>query len=305
MKKLLALCLTVVLCLCCLASCSNSYSKNEFFSEEFLTRNKLSDIPVPPHVDSSVIQYGNILYLNLTKDEYGQFVSDLLEYLREKEDIFYLGYSVRSGLVAEMMPFDEIAPITDSYSASRDSHRIFFSTSNGMDDNNYLDDPVEIEIIRKSGELNFENYEYNTLISIRDGYSAHAQWNLCGAEHTYDEGIAYIVPGSDRTSTEYTCVNCGGTDLSDFIGDMKIYSITIEDTEADYYIIDRPKEGVSGVIYRIRTRRITDADLKFVVNGTEISPREADDGNLIYEFVMPCEDIVITTEVVINTVPVE
>lgn len=298
MKKLLALCLTVVLCLCCLASCRNSYSKNEFFSDELLTQNKLTDMPAPPHVDSSVIQYGNILYLNLTKDEYESYVGDLLKYLQAKEDIYYLGYSVGSGLVAEMMPFDEIAPITDSYSVQGDSHKLFFSTSNGIDDNNYLNDPVEIEIIRKSGKLNFDNYEYNTQISILDGYSAHAQWNLCGAEHTYDEGVEYKIAGSKRTITEYTCVNCGSTDLSDFIGDMKIYNITIEDTDADHCIIDRPTEGVSGTIYRIKTQKIIDADLKFVVNGTEIYPRETEDGKWIYEFVMPCEDIVITTEIV-------
>ena len=296
MKKLLALCLTAILCLCCLAACSNSYSKNEFFSEEMLTQNKLADMPVPPHVDNSVNQYGNILYLNLTKDEYESYVADLLQYLRAKEDISYLGYSVGSGLVAEMIPYDEIAPITDSYSPSRDSHKIFFSAKNGIDDNNYLNYPVEIEIIRKSGRLNFDNFEYNTQICISDGYSAQAQWNLCGAEHTYDEGVEYKIAGSDRTITEYTCVNCGSTELSDFIGDMKFYNITIEDI--DNCLIDHPTEGISGTIYRIKTHKIIDADLKFVVNGTRIYPRETDDDKWIYEFVMPCEDVVITAEIV-------
>ena len=296
MKRLLALILTAILCLCCLASCGGSYNKNEFFSEEMLTQNKLADMPVPPHVDNSVNQYGNILYLNLTKDEYESYVSDLLQYLRAKEDISYLGYSVGSGLVAEMIPYDEIAPITDSYSPSRDSHKIFFSTKNGIDDNNYLNYPVEIEIIRKSGKLNFDNFEYNTQICISDGYSAQAQWNLCGTEHTYDEGIEYKIAGSDRTITEYTCVNCGSTELSDFIGDMKFYNITIEDI--DNCLIDHPTEGISGTIYRVKAHKIIDADLKFVVNGTRIYPRETDDDKWIYEFVMPCEDIVITAEIV-------
>ena len=38
MKKLLALCLTVVLCLCCLASCGSSTVKNEWFSDELLSK---------------------------------------------------------------------------------------------------------------------------------------------------------------------------------------------------------------------------------------------------------------------------
>lgn len=299
MKKILILCLMAVFCLCCLASCQNSYKENEFFSNEFLDLSKLTDMPVPPNVDSSVMQYDNILYLNVTKDEYENYMADLLEYLKAKKDIYYLGYSIGKHLWAEMMPYHEIAPITDSYSVSDDSHDIFFSVENNLGNNDFLDTPFKIRIVRSSGKLNFNDYEYNTQICIYDGYSAAARWNLCGAEHTYDEGIEYLVPGSDRTITEYTCVNCGSTELSDFIGDMKFYNITIED--AENCIIDPPSEGVSGVIYRINAHKIIDADLKFIVNGTEIYPRETDDGKWVYEFIMPCEDIVITTEVVTST----
>ncbi len=304
MKKLLALCLTLILCLCCLTSCRWFYTevKNEFFSEDFLSQCKLGDMPVPPHVDNSVYSsggsWGHILYLNLTADEYEQYVEDLLNYLRGKEDIYYLGYSVGSGLLAEMMPYDEIAPITDSYDAKNEEHRFFFSTAEGLGNQNMLDTPVEIGILRKFGKLKFENYEYNTQIILCDNFLASAMWNHCGAECTYDEGIEYKIPGSDRTITKYTCVHCGSTKSSDFIGDMKSYRVTIEDTDADHYIIDRLDSVISGVIVGIKTQKIIDADLKFVVNGTRIHPRETEDGKWIYEFIMPCEDIVITTEIV-------
>ena len=300
MKKLLAFCLTVVLCLCCLASCGVSYEKNGFFSEEFLTQNKLADMPLPPHLDDSVYGsaslLGNMLYLNLTDEEYERYVEDLLNYLRAKEDIYYLGFSVGGRLLAEMLPYDEIAPITDSYNTKKDEHHIFFATEDGLGNSDFLNSPVEFIIIRESGKLTFNNYEYNTKIGICDGNLARAAWNQCGAEHTYDEGVEYPIPGSDRMITEYTCVHCGSTKLSDFIGDMKFYNITIEDV--DNCLIDRPERGVSGVIYRIKSHKIIDADLKFVVNGTRIYPRETDDDKWIYEFVMPCEDIVITAEIV-------
>ena len=303
MKKLLVLCLTAVLCLCCLASCGVSYERNEFFSEEFLTQNKLADMPLPPHLDASVygsssLLGGNILYLNLTDEEYEQYVEDLLNYLRAKQDIYYLGYSVGSGLHGEMLPYDEIAPITDSYNTKDDEHHFFFATEDGLGNWNSLNSPVEFAIARESGKLKFDNYEYNTTIGICDGNLASAVWNQCGAEHTYDEGIEYKIAGSDRTITEYTCVHCGSTKSSDFIGDMKSYKVTIEDTDADHYIIDRRDSVISGVIIGFRTQKIIDADLKFVVNGTRIYPRETDDDKWIYEFVMPCEDIVITTEIV-------
>ncbi len=305
MKKLLAVVLIAFLCLCCLASCGNSYNKNEFFSDDLLGEAKLTDMPLPPHVDSSVIRYGNILYLNLTQDEYEQYVENLLNYLRSKEDIYYLGYSVGSGLLAEMMPYDEIAPITDSYDAKDEEHRFFFSTVDGLGNQNMLDTPVEIGIIREPGKLKYDNYEYNTQMTLFVDFLASAMWNLCGAEHTYDEGIEYKIPGSDRTITQCTCVHCGSTKVSDFIGDMKFYKVTIEDTDADHYIIDRRDSAISGVIVGFKTQKIIDADLKFVVNGTEISPRETDDGKWIYEFVMPCEDIVITTAVATSAASAE
>ena len=45
MKKLLALCLTIVLCLCCLASCGSAYEENTWFSEEKLTQCLVGDLP--------------------------------------------------------------------------------------------------------------------------------------------------------------------------------------------------------------------------------------------------------------------
>lgn len=181
-KKLLALCLMALLCLYCLSSCSISYTKNEFFSEEFLTQSKLLDMPTPPHLDASVygsnsLFGGSILYLNLTDEEYERYVEDLLDYLQAKEDIYYLGYSVGGRLWGEMLPYDEIAPITSSYNTKSDEHHIFFATEDGLGNSDFLNSPVEIVIIRGSGKLEFDNYEYNTQIGICDGKLAQARWN--------------------------------------------------------------------------------------------------------------------------------
>ena len=45
MKKILALCLTVVLCLCCLASCGSAHKENKWFSEEKLTQCLVGELP--------------------------------------------------------------------------------------------------------------------------------------------------------------------------------------------------------------------------------------------------------------------
>ena len=302
MKRILALIITVALCLFCLASCAWFYTdrENEFFSDELLSSCKLSDMPRPPHVDNSRCSssglWGNTLYLNLTGSEYEQYVEDLLDYLCSKDDIYYLGYSVGSGLLGEILPYDEIAPVADSYDIGDDEHRFFFSTVDALVKNDMLDSPVEIGIIRESGKLR-DGYEYNTEIILCDGSLASAMWMPCGGGHTYDEGIKYRVPGSDRTVTEYTCVNCGSTKSSEYIGDGKKYSLTLVDNSAAKHVISYPIEAPSGVIVEITASRLIDVDLVITVNGAQITSH-SEDGSLVYRFVMPCCDAVIEADIV-------
>ena len=299
MKKItlvfvLALCL--ILCLCCLVSC-DSYKSNEFFSDEFLSEKGLKGIPVPPKIDNSVLENENSLYLNLTKAEYTGYVEELVQYLCAAEDIRYLGYSVGGYLLAEMFPYDKIAPITDAYDASSEEHEIFFSLDGELGKDDFLKSPIKILIKRESGKLKYNDFAYNTKISILSGSFVRAEWDLCGAEHTYD-GIEYKIPGGDDTVTEYTCVNCGSTKLSKFIGDLKTYNVIITDTDADGWILDRNKQCISGVLKRVTVEKPVGKVIKFVVNGTEILPRETEDGKLSYDFIMPCCDVVIDTEFV-------
>ena len=281
-----------------LVACNASYEENKFFSEEVLSQAKLNDIPVPANIENSVIQYGNKLYLKLTDDEYVQYIASVLNYLKTKEDIYYLGYSVGSGLVGEMFPYNEIAPLTENYKETLDNHHFYFSKEDKLDDDNFLSEPVEIDIKRVNAELTYKKFQYNTQIIINEGHLAQAQWNICGATHTYDEGKEYKVPGSNNTVTEYTCIHCGSTEMSDFIGDMKMYNIIIEDTNADQYIIKKSDSVPSGVIVSIVTQKLIDADIKFIVNGTEIKPNETEDDKWSYDFIMPCCDVVITTELI-------
>jgi hypothetical protein len=50
-------------------------------------------------------------------------------------------------------------------------------------------------------------------------------------------------------------------------------------------------------VVEMMAEKIDGAELKFIVNGTEIPPRDSEDGEWwIYEFIMPCEDVVIFIE---------
>lgn len=300
MKRILPCLLIAILCLTCLVSC-NSVVKNKYFSQELLERTGLEDMPIPPSVDNSRLQFGMILYLNITEEEYESFVEEVKAYIKGREDIVYLGYSVGQYLEGEMLPYDEIAPVSDKYWERKDLD-IFFSTErelSGRDGKNLIN-PVEIKIVRKEGKLAKTNFEYNTFIAIFDGVRACAKWNLCGAEHTYNEGKEYKIAGSIKTITEYTCVNCGSTKFSDYISDLKPpYKITIVDTEYDHYLYTRPKESYAGQIVSINAMKIIDADFKVTANGTELLPQETQyDDMWRYEFIMPREDVVIMTEIV-------
>ena len=297
MKKFL-IALALLLCLCTLTSCNDSYKNGEFFSDEFLSQNGLSGIPVPPKIEKSVIKNENYIYLNLTKAEYEEYISELVSYLKIKEDIYYLGYSVGGYLLAEMFPYDKIAPVTDSYDAARDEHEIFFSLESELGNDDFLNEPIKFFVKRESGKLKYNDFAYNTEICILSGSFVRAEWDLCGAEHTYDEGVEYKIPGSDDTVTEYACINCGSTKFSKFIGDMKTYNVTIPDTDADGWILDRHKQCVSGVVRSTAVEKPIDKAIKITVNGTEILPREAEDGRLRYDFIMPCCDVVIIAEFV-------
>jgi len=301
MKKILCFAIVIALFSLCFTACRSSYEENVFFSEEMLTENKLENMPVPPHLDDSVMENGNVLYLRLDKNEYEKYVSELLSYLRDRKDIYYLGYSVDFHY-NNLFRADVIAPIKDDYDVSLKKHDFFFSLEDRLTGRteDLLASPVNVGIIYEYGQLEYKGFEYNTRIFIYNGIRANADYDTCAAEHTYDDGIEYQIPGRDDTVFEYTCLYCGSTDLSDFIGDMKIYTVTIEDTDADHYIIDRPTEIVSGVLYKMNVHKLDDAYVKIIINGTEIEPYAVSfDGRyLMYGFIMPCSDIVISTELV-------
>ena len=304
MKKLLVCLLATMLCLCNLTSCEaykEAYKENVFFSNSLLKRANLEDMPVPPGADSDAVRDGNTLYLNLTEQEYKQYVFRMLEYLQAKKDIYYLGYSY-GDFYSQWLLNTPIYPLTTPYVyGGGNDHSFFFSNENNLAYADHLINPIEIEIERKTGQLSFKNYEYNTLIRVKTVAFATASWSQCGAGHTYDEGVEYPIAGSDKTVPVYSCIHCSAVNYPDFTNDMEDYPITIKDTDAKQYLTENLGGAPSGAIISVGARKPTDSDLKFIANGTEILPREGEDGLWIYEFIMPCEDVVITTEIVENT----
>lgn len=84
MKKAFALCLSAILCLCCLTSCNLfSYRKNQWFSEEKLAKCLVSDIPQP---DCDYVKENDeIIYANLCEIKFDDYLNEIYDYLKVKK----------------------------------------------------------------------------------------------------------------------------------------------------------------------------------------------------------------------------
>lgn len=192
MKRIVIFALVALLLVGCLASCRGDQIENTFFTDEMLAEYHLTDMPVPPGVDNCVLYAEGVLYLNITLDEYRVWVGELLTYLRAKEDIYYLGYQIGSGLDGEIFPFREITAIPDNYKLTANRHEFIFAREDGLGGRGdlYLQSPVRVDIERGEGELR-NGYAYNTVISLYDNYRATAQYISCPNGHTtesYQDG---------------------------------------------------------------------------------------------------------------------
>ena len=188
MKRIIAFILMLVIPLISLASCdilagafliwavvnqeTSIIAENEFFDSEYLEACLLSDMPVPEVEGSFRTETG--LYLNMTDEEFETYSKLVFDYLWTKEDAYFKGYLVDSGLAGGIFfaPEDRYAPLTEDYDLDRESHRFIFSTTGLLNEGdeyniNYWNEVV-VRIIRSSGTLEKENFTYNTVIEIKD-----------------------------------------------------------------------------------------------------------------------------------------
>lgn len=145
-------------------------AQNEFFAVEYLAECKLSDMPAP-NVEGS-FRTESKLYLNMTDEEFDAYSKQVFDYLWAKEDAYFKGYEVDSGLAGGIffISEDRYAPLLENYNLESDAHRFIFSTTEllneGDEYNNHYWNYVVIRIVRADGKLEKENFTYNTTIQI-------------------------------------------------------------------------------------------------------------------------------------------
>ena len=186
MKKIVAILLLLAMCLTFMTSCdilagaflvcagtqqaTTPVAQNEFFAAEYLVECKLEDMPVP-NVDGS-FRTETKLYLNMTDEEFDTYSKLVFDYLWAKENAYFKGYEVDSGLAGGIFFIgeDRYAPLSENYNFEKDAHRFIFSTTEFLNEgdeyNIHYWNYVVIRIVRSTGTLEKENFTYNTTIHI-------------------------------------------------------------------------------------------------------------------------------------------
>lgn len=122
MKKLLALCLILVLTLTCITACS--YGANRFYKSKVLKEFQITDFPKPQGAEY-VSATNRILCFNTTAEDFEDYAEQLYNYLVEK-DFKYFGY--RGDVLST---FFGGAPEYEFYISSEFSEHQYLVDSNG------------------------------------------------------------------------------------------------------------------------------------------------------------------------------
>ena len=296
-----------------LSGCGENYQEDVWYSAE-----KLSECLVPdlPQIGPTLLNHSDWKIFDLlTDDEFDAYVQSVYDYLKA-QDFEYLGTRghYKSSLsIAFMSYYFQPAETLAQHCQNGD---YYFVYSDGSTDENGTLIFWFLGIYRygnESRDYDGKTYKYNTELTLRKGGEAPATGfyyydeehiDPCFFGHSYDEGVSYPIPGSEDTITVYTCQNCGDEDLSDWIGDMTMYKLIEADSSAIHYLKRHLETCASGLVVRIDTQKLDDADIVLSVNGTLIPKEELED-RWRYTFIMPCADAVITAELVDGFLPPE
>ena len=205
MKKLLVLCLTVVLCLCCLASCGSAHKENEWFSEEKLTNCLVGDLP---KIEKDYVNHnGEDIYVSFTAGEREAYVAAVFEYLKS-QNFKYLGTrGEQASTLAGSFTTYYFKPATELSVFYVGSSYKFVYSDGTLDEGG---DPIFCILTiydyeAKNLEYGTKNFAYNTLITLR--YKSEAP--LSGRYALNEEEHEHTGEWHTSESTHYYQYTCG------------------------------------------------------------------------------------------------
>ena len=227
MKKLLALRLTAIVCLCCLASCGSAHKENTWFSEEKLTECFVGDLPT---VEKDYINHnGEDIYVSFTDDEFEAYAKSVYDYLLSQKYKYLGTRGEQASTLAGSFTTYYFKTATDLSEFYVDSSYKFVYSDGTLDEGG---DPIFcILTIYDYEATNLEygtkNFAYNTLITLRykqeaplSGRCALNEEEKC--DHQWNDGVE-VEGANGGFVMEYTCTLCGvkQRETMDFLDGIK------------------------------------------------------------------------------------
>ena len=195
MKKLLALCFTVVLCLCCLASCGSAHEENTWFSEEKLTNCLVGDLPT---IEKDYVNHnGEDIYVSFTSKEREAYVAEVFEYLKS-QNFKYLGTrGEQASTLAGSFTTYYFKPATELSEFYVGSSYKFVYSDGTLDEGG---DPIFCILTiydyeAKNLEYGTKNFAYNTLITLRYKSEAPLSGRYALNEEEHEHIFTYTSAG--------------------------------------------------------------------------------------------------------------
>ena len=306
---LLIICISALLCSCILfrdpTPWEEGKQKDTPFSNELISEMGLTEMPMPSFENSYLSSDGSLLYCNMTREEYLDYVQSVVDFLKGSEELYNPGYRfgyTHRGVFLLLSKIDEFAPLIDGYNVDDDSHRFIYAI-----------DP-EVEYGYEYGELTSErfisvdwcpttpkNSEFSYTVEIKlDLYEAHT-YHFCYHEHDVISRATYPVPGTDKQITIFDCSRCAWTGRTEYLdsGNREDHNYEITVVEGEQFVVGSINDKCfSNITHELRTIPIYDAELRVLANGTEIPRTSASDEYWGYRFIMPGYDVEITIEIV-------
>ena len=302
MKRYLLFSLLVIIISSLLCSCvlfrdptpwEEGKQKDTLFSSELLAEWKIEELPLP--APENVYLGGKTLYCNMTREEYESYVQSVVEYLLNDENLFHTGYNYGTsmGSFFGFPPYWIIykyAPLIEGYDVSAESHRFIYSLSEEMEISNgmaSLNGYRNISIEWCPTTPNNSEFSYTVKISL--DADMEYEYNLCYHSHDMIEVGNYPVAGTEKIITLYHCTRCGCGDRSEYLTGEGKFSINI--VEGAEYVLDCDEWSYDNMVVTLKTRAVTDAELKVVANGAPLPRTKTEFEYWSYVFIMPAEDV--------------
>ncbi|MBQ7873410.1 MAG: hypothetical protein IJ360_05535 [Clostridia bacterium] len=206
MKKILALCLTVVLFLCCLASCGSAHKENKWFSEEKLTQCLVGDLPTieKDYVNSG----GEDIYVSFTDSEFKAYVKSVYDYLCSQEYKYLGTRGEQKNTLAGAFTTYYFEPATELESFRvLEGDYVFVFSDGSTDENGDVEFIILViyEVSTNTLEYGNKKFTYNTMISLRRGSEAPLSGFYVLKEEEHEHTITYVSAGESGHFENYTC----------------------------------------------------------------------------------------------------